>query len=606
MGPGLGGIGLVAAAVITWSLAVAQASPTVALQDTPPGTHVFLAPNGSDGNPCTQSSPCVSFARAYQVAKSGEVVCVASGSYGAQTIPYVAGRSIPNTVFQSCDGTATVLAITMGADNSRNQPCCVTFKDLNITGSSMFKAVFIYWGNTQTSSSAHDITFDNNRIAVGQPTRGPVFEAFDTQRLTIKNSTIGPACCGNDSNGIAAGSPVGIRLGVADRNYPLNAGAIIDNNRIQGITRSCAYWLNGYGLCPQQNCTDSVLCHADGIQVYGASDLTVTRNRLYHNEVQAIFLDSTAPMISGTIANNMIGDVIGGTAGIAMDGRTIQGTWNIRFNTLATGEIIRVVHVNSLPAGVVFDVRGNAGNWETFPTTDGGSCTSGYPGFMFSYNVWGGQSSSVTGCGSTDINDRPTFVNDQPAPEAAMDLHLVRGSAGIERGDPSQHPPADIEGDMRPLRARPDAGADQRETALLVPGRSIGAVRIGVSRKAVEEFYGRPRKLTNWKPAGSKGRSAGKDGPRIAFYRLHGGSLWVIYQSDVVVGAGTNTPFYSTPAGLGVGAEARLVGGARYVECRHAYRSYRGGVATFYGTPQGRKTATVSSVSILRRSHEYC
>jgi hypothetical protein len=80
----------------------------------------------------------------------------------------------------------------------------------------------------------------------------------------------------------------------------------------------------------------------------------------------------------------------------------------------------------------------------------------------------------------------------------------------------------------------------------------------------------------------------------------------VIYASDVVIGGGTTSPFYSTPNGLGVGAETARVARGRWVECLQAYRSSRGGVAIYYAGSAGQKPGKVRSVSMLRTSREYC
>jgi hypothetical protein len=47
---------------------------------------VFIAPNGSDGAPCTQSAPCASFDRAFHVAKPGAAIQAAGGSYPKQVL----------------------------------------------------------------------------------------------------------------------------------------------------------------------------------------------------------------------------------------------------------------------------------------------------------------------------------------------------------------------------------------------------------------------------------------------------------------------------------------------------------------------------------------
>src|SRR5437868_903583 len=47
-------------------------------------TIYYVSPSGSDSNACTQSSPCLTFNRAYHVAAPGDTVQIAGGSYGSQ------------------------------------------------------------------------------------------------------------------------------------------------------------------------------------------------------------------------------------------------------------------------------------------------------------------------------------------------------------------------------------------------------------------------------------------------------------------------------------------------------------------------------------------
>jgi hypothetical protein len=52
----------------------------------------YISPNGSDGATCTAAAPCKSLSRAYQLSSPGQSIEVAGGSYGGQTVPYVASH----------------------------------------------------------------------------------------------------------------------------------------------------------------------------------------------------------------------------------------------------------------------------------------------------------------------------------------------------------------------------------------------------------------------------------------------------------------------------------------------------------------------------------
>jgi hypothetical protein len=304
-----------------------------------------------------------------------------------------------------------------------------------------------------------------------------VFESINgTNRVTIKNSEIGPACCGNATDGVTTvGSPVGIRFGSdmsALGNFPPSTDIVIHNNLIHGITRNCAEWLSGYGSCPQSTCLNTGdLCHADAIQIWGSENTTITNNRMYHNEVQAIFIDQTWPNVGGTISNNMIGEVSNGIAGIALNGANgLGGTWNIINNTLATGEVINFVNSLSSPPGTMVNVKGNIGNWY-MPGVDpdgpgpltANDCNGNNPSVVtLSYNTWGGQSSTPTGCGGNETVGVPSFVSVALAPANTMDLHLAGANGNADNKIPSCFISTDIDENARPLNTNCDAGADER------------------------------------------------------------------------------------------------------------------------------------------------
>jgi hypothetical protein len=176
-----------------------------------------------------------------------------------------------------------------------------------------------------------------------------------------------------------------------------------------------------------------------------------------------------------------------------------------------------------------------------------------------------------TSCSPTDRQGTPTWASsDYRAP----DFHLQRGSLGIGGGDARLYPAIDIDGKVRPRRFRPDAGASQREAASVIPGRSIGEVTLGETEADVTSFYGSPRRI----------RRLRDHGVRVAAYRVHRGELLVAYHGQAVVGVGTTTAFYSSSAGLAVGAKTSApVRRSPWVSCRNAYRLSANHSALFVG-----------------------
>jgi endonuclease YncB( thermonuclease family) len=73
------------------------------------GATLHVSPSGSDGGSCAASAPCRTFDRAYRAASPGDVVEVAGGSYGNETIPAL-GRSGPAIELRSAPGASVRLA----------------------------------------------------------------------------------------------------------------------------------------------------------------------------------------------------------------------------------------------------------------------------------------------------------------------------------------------------------------------------------------------------------------------------------------------------------------------------------------------------------------
>ncbi len=202
-------------------------------------------------------------------------------------------------------------------------------------------------------------------------------------------------------------------------------------------------------------------------------------------------------------------------------------------------------------------------------------------GISYVANVW-----SNTKCGPSDRVARAGYVNAD-----AFDLRLAPGSPALGAGTAAEHPARDIDGDLRPRRHAPDAGADQRESAVVVPS-GIGEVRIGSSEAAVAAFYGRAKSA----------ESAG-GGLRKVTYAAHGGALWVTYQGDNVAAVGTSSGYYALADGVGPGSPARTATrGASSAPCRGAFRRAFGPSTLLLKTRAGK----VASIEVVGKTRAAC
>ena len=107
-----------------------------------PPASIFLAPSGSDANPCTPALPCHSFDRAYHRAQPGQVVEVAGGTYGDQNVLADASKtSSADVIFRPAAGASVSLG-SLEVFGSH-----VTFRQLTVNGD---------W---QTYHGTDDVTF---------------------------------------------------------------------------------------------------------------------------------------------------------------------------------------------------------------------------------------------------------------------------------------------------------------------------------------------------------------------------------------------------------------------------------------------------------------
>jgi hypothetical protein len=89
----------------------------------------YVSPSGSDGGSCSAGAPCASFDRAYEVSTPGEVIDVAGGSYGGQTIdaPHHGG---PPVIFRPTPG-ASVAVNSINVVNGSD----IEFRDMTVNES---------------------------------------------------------------------------------------------------------------------------------------------------------------------------------------------------------------------------------------------------------------------------------------------------------------------------------------------------------------------------------------------------------------------------------------------------------------------------------------
>ena len=181
----------------------------------------YVATSGSDSNACTQAAPCKSFNAAYGKSAAGDVVEVAAGAYGGQSI---AARSLPGTkvTIRPAAGASVTLSGSLDINTSNIVVQGFKASDLNVdAGSTVLSdvttigidATSAYFQNTKNlvvkggrlgglnnktpvyvgaSPMSYNVTFDGVTFHDATVTDSTVHTEClmvnDMQGMTIKNS----------------------------------------------------------------------------------------------------------------------------------------------------------------------------------------------------------------------------------------------------------------------------------------------------------------------------------------------------------------------------------------------------------------------------------
>ena len=494
-----------------------------------------IAPDGSDSNPCTTERPCRTFNRAYHVAPAGATVDVRAGSYGDQIVsgPRTAGRPV---VFRP----APEADVRLG--ELRTDP----------NGAGNFEIRGMTLADAYLASGTHDVTLRGNTMQL--------FYLRTTANISIVGGKVGGQLL----------SPNSPTIGAADAEPSKNT--VIDHVLFHDIRIDPS-------VVPAQHGECLFVQEADGLTIRNSTFRDCSDFDIYFHQISG----------GGNPRNVLLEN--------NFFGATTEGGFYTLFFRNDRGESLTNIRVafNSAAQGFHFDEDGTISNVSVLGNTYGPSRQCSH-GVVYAYNVIQG-----TKCGSTDANAPTGFVDPatgdrgpaQPA-SGGNDLHLVRGAKAIGFvREKDGRPVGDIDGDRRPTIRFADAGADQRENAAIVLGRSIGGVKLGQPRDKVEAFYGRARRVAT--------RSRGLV---VATYRLHGRSLWITYAGNSVVGVATNSNYYAANAGLAAGAPLRTASaaGLRRGGCKGSLQRTLGGVVVSAAVRNNR----VSSISMMQRRHAAC
>lgn len=148
----------------------------------------------------------------------------------------------------------------------------------------------------------------------------------------------------------------------------------------------------------------------------------------------------------------------------------------------------------------------------------------------------------------------------------------------------------------------PQLASAGTERSLIVVGRSIGPIELGMARADVVKRFGKPFASTPFEFA------SGEVG-RVVRYRKHGGAFRITYVDGAVVGLSTAARFYRTAEGVGPGVPLSLgasLPGFHFDQCTGGFVRQAVRALTFFVSRSGRLDGPISRVEIYRLGYVDC
>jgi hypothetical protein len=368
---------------------------------------LFISPTGKDSNPCTQSQPCRTLARAYRVAQSGATVQLAAGTYSDTTLPVDSSKGTSNVVFTA-------------APNATPTFSSILHLQARHVELSKLKFATLWVDATAQNDTLRNDTYKNFEV-ISSGTQAPT-------NISFIGGSAGPAA--NQNNIIGSN-------GTSTTASPTNI-------RIQGVH------IHDYTLTPGSG------AHVDCLQVWAANGLTITGSTFNNCEVFDIFVQFLPGGSAGTprnvtIQNNFLDCCRSGFYSIMLPYHT-GATGGSHFTNVTIRNNSTDKAITADPDASYTNVRidGNIGPSLVFYSNAKDTLQGKPAGISADYNVW--YSGSKIG------------THDQVAPSgfiepSKVNFNLKPGAAAINHGDPYDYPPTDIYGKTRPNP--PDAGATQ-------------------------------------------------------------------------------------------------------------------------------------------------
>jgi hypothetical protein len=252
---------------------IATAGPGIAVTTSTTGAvqasraSLFVAPDGSDGRSCeSKKAPCASFERAYRVAKPGQVVEVAEGTYPGQNINAVVGRTGPNVVFRPAVRARVVVGgLTLGVGGELDRgPDHLTFRDMHMSYKRSAPGARNQEGISIGAGSSH--------IRLERMDAGSLHMWF-ANRVTVLGGDYGPCDAVAGSSNVCGNNMIDV-----SSNVTVN-GALFHDYRFDGTCFSI----------------DGADCHWECMYINGGENITVRNSKFRDCTLYNIFATISGP-----------------------------------------------------------------------------------------------------------------------------------------------------------------------------------------------------------------------------------------------------------------------------------------------------------------------
>ncbi len=279
-------------------------------------------------------------------------------------------------------------------------PSYATFKDFTFSNRSSSIRVT----NSETTLGSTNIIFEN------LSNLGKIYAEGYVKDITFRN--------------IEAGDVVDNQSQIKkyDQSYPDQAsptGVIIENSTFHDYRVS------------------SPSIHSECLQIINSVDVTLRKSKLYNCSGTAALGVTNGPHIRLTIENNWLAI---GTGQAFYSAQITKNDTDLKFR------------YNSSPNAVIFSDTDTGGPYLITGNYMGYNSSLCGPGITTDYNVFSGG-----GCGTNDVSVGALKF----ASPSTNNYHLASNSEAKGRGNPTNYPAQDIDGDLRPDGTLPDAGADE-------------------------------------------------------------------------------------------------------------------------------------------------